>query len=97
MQLGWKKKEKKINPRFAHLYTEAEGGTAKTEEEALANQKIEEENKAKAKADKKKQQQPQQQQTRLPAETANTQPTDEANETFVEATRVGLEQTQIKQ
>ncbi|SJX65917.1 probable TYS1-tyrosyl-tRNA synthetase [Sporisorium reilianum f. sp. reilianum] len=47
-----KKKDKKINPRFAHLYTREEGGTAETAEEALANQKAEEEKKAAAKAAK---------------------------------------------
>ncbi|SPC64065.1 probable TYS1 - tyrosyl-tRNA synthetase [Ustilago sp. UG-2017b] len=88
-----KKKEKKINPRFAHLYTKEEGGTAETEEEALANQKIEEENKAKAKATKK-----QQQGGSLPAEKegAKKEPTDKENETFVDATRVGVENVHIQ-
>jgi tyrosyl-tRNA synthetase len=48
-----KKKEKKINPRFAHLYTKEEGGTAETEEEAQANRDKEEQAKAAAKAAKK--------------------------------------------
>ena len=92
-----KKKEKKINPRFAHLYTKAEGGTAETEEEALANQKKEEEFKAQAKA-AKKQDKAQAQDVTLPADKndANKEPQDKANDTFVEAARAGVDNVHIQ-
>ncbi|KAJ9478613.1 Tyrosine--tRNA ligase, cytoplasmic [Pseudozyma hubeiensis] len=86
-----KKKEKKINPRFAHLYTKEEGGTAETKEEALRNQKEEEEKKAAAKAQK------QQEKVKLPADKdeAKATPKDQENQTFVEATRAGLDHVDL--
>lgn len=89
-----KKKDKKINPRFAHLYTKEEGGTAETKEEALANQKHEEEIKAAAKASKHHQKQDQ---VVLPAHKpdANAPPTDNENDSFVHATRAGLDNVDL--
>ena len=87
-----KKKEKKINPRFAHLYTKEEGGTAETKEEAEANQRKEEEVKLKAKQAKKEKKE----EVTLPADKQETEPRDEANQTFVEATRAGLEQAKLE-
>ncbi|KAN0060125.1 hypothetical protein ACQY0O_008099 [Thecaphora frezii] len=82
-----KKKEKKINPRFAHLYTKEEGGTAESKEAALAAQAADKAAKAEAKAKGQK-----------PAdrEAAKVAPTEKENETFVEATKLGVDQLSLK-
>ncbi|PWZ01770.1 Nucleotidylyl transferase [Testicularia cyperi] len=87
-----KKKEKKINPRFAHLYTKEQGGTAENEEEALANQKKEDEAKAAAKAAKSAEK------NKLPAQLdeAKSTPKDAQNDTFVDAAAAGLQQAKIE-
>ncbi len=79
---------------MAHCYTKEEGGTAETEEEAKANQKKEKEAKAKANQAKKQQRE---EGAKLPAEKqeAKKEPTDQENETFVEATRAGIENVHL--